>query len=148
MTMVCLRCSPFHPLDSVRWFGVLGEWRWRRPLLRPMREPGSRFTTMFVKTLGNPMWLSGLHFVLSMRVADVFEPSAEMVERDRDAQGEEQSFEFPALVVGDDGAVDLFGRGSHNYYRQRVNALGFGPREAFERWGVGGVEAGESRWRS
>ena len=71
---------------------------------------------------------------------DVFEPSAEMVERDRDAQGEEQSFEFPALVVGDDGAVDLFGRGSHNYYRQRVNALGFGPREALSDgvWGCRG----------
>ncbi len=39
--------------------------------------------------------------------------AAEMRDRDRDREGEEQSFEFPTLAVGDDGAMALFGRGSH-----------------------------------
>ena len=70
----------------------------------------------------------------------VFEPSAPFTERDRDRQGVEQSFEFPALVVGSDGALALFGRGSHNYYRQDVNALGFAPRSALSdgEWGSRG----------
>ena len=70
----------------------------------------------------------------------VFEPVSPMTDRDRDLAGEEQGFEFPSLVVGDDGAVDLFGRGSHNVYRQRLNAAGFSPREAIDdgRWGCRG----------
>lgn len=62
------------------------------------------------------------------RSGNVFEPSAPMLELDRDREGVEQSFEFPALVVGADGAVALFGRGSHNFYRQDWSADGFGPR--------------------
>lgn len=58
----------------------------------------------------------------------VFEPAAEMLERDRDREGVEQSFEFPALVAGPDGAIALFGRGSHNFYRQDLSADGFGAR--------------------
>ncbi len=50
------------------------------------------------------------------------QPAAPMTDRDRDLDGEEQGFEFPELVVGEDGAVDIFGRGSHNMYRQRLNA--------------------------
>jgi hypothetical protein len=69
-----------------------------------------------------------------------FEPAAPMTGRDRDLDGEEQGFEFPSLVVGDDGAVDLFGRGSHNIYRQRLNANGFSEREPIDDglWGCRG----------
>lgn len=71
---------------------------------------------------------------------NVFEPAAPMVGRDRDLEGEEQGFEFPAVVVGDDGALDLFGRGSHNFYRQRLNAAGFSAREPIDDgvWGCRG----------
>ena len=58
----------------------------------------------------------------------VHEPSAPMHERDRDKQGVEQSFEFPALCVGPEGAIALFGRGSHNFWRQDLDAAGFGAR--------------------
>jgi len=70
----------------------------------------------------------------------VFEPAAPMTGRNRDLDGEEQSFEFPTLVVGDDGAVDLFGRGSHNVYRQRLEANGFSEREPIDdgHWGCRG----------
>ena len=70
----------------------------------------------------------------------VFEPAAPMTDRDRDLDGEEQGFEFPTLVVGEDGAIDLFGRGSHNMYRQRLNADGFAAREAIDdgQWGCRG----------
>jgi len=58
----------------------------------------------------------------------VFAPSAVMTDRDRDREGEEQSFEFPTLTVGDDGAIALFGRGSHCFYRQDLAAAGFARR--------------------
>jgi hypothetical protein len=58
----------------------------------------------------------------------VMEPAAPMVGRDRDLAAVEQSFEFPALAVGADGAVALFGRGSHNFWRQDVTAAGFTER--------------------
>jgi hypothetical protein len=58
----------------------------------------------------------------------VFEPGGAMADRDRDREGVEQSFEFPALVVGEDGAVAVFGRGSHNFWRQDLDGSGFGPR--------------------
>lgn len=70
----------------------------------------------------------------------VFAPAAPMAGRNRDLDGEEQGFEFPTLVVGDDGAVDLFGRGSHNVYRQRLDAAGFSEREPLDdgQWGCRG----------
>ena len=70
----------------------------------------------------------------------VFEPAGPMTGRNRDLDGEEQGFEFPTLVVGDDGAVDVFGRGSHNVYRQRLNRDGFSEREAIDdgAWGCRG----------
>ncbi len=72
----------------------------------------------------------------------VFEPSAEMRDRDRDRSGEEQGFEFPTLVVGPDGALALFGRGSHRYHRQDVGRDGFGARTPLEgddgSWGCRG----------
>ncbi|MGB8225119.1 MAG: CehA/McbA family metallohydrolase, partial [Polyangiales bacterium] len=70
----------------------------------------------------------------------VYEPAAPMTGRDRDLAGEEQGFEFPTLVVGEDGAVDLFGRGSHNIYRQRLDADGFSVRHAIDdgQWGCRG----------
>ncbi|MBO6933854.1 MAG: CehA/McbA family metallohydrolase [Deltaproteobacteria bacterium] len=70
----------------------------------------------------------------------VHRPAAAMTDRDRDRHGEEQSFEFPSLVVGADGAVALFGRGSHDFYRQDLNASGFGPRQSLTdgSWGSRG----------
>jgi hypothetical protein len=70
----------------------------------------------------------------------VLEPAAEMRERDRERGGIEQSFEFPALVLGDDGALALFGRGSHNFWRQDLNVAGFGARVALSdgEWGSRG----------
>jgi len=70
----------------------------------------------------------------------VFEPAAAMLERDRDRQGVEQSFEFPALIVSPSGALSLFGRGSHNFWRQDLNQLGFSPRIALSdgEWGSRG----------
>ncbi len=60
--------------------------------------------------------------------ARVLEPDAPMTDRDRDAEGEEQSFEFPSLAPGPDGALALFGRGSHCFWRQDLGAGGFAPR--------------------
>lgn len=71
---------------------------------------------------------------------DVLEPRAPMVDRDRDREGVEQSFEFPSLVLGNDGALALFGRGSHNFWRQDLNANGFSERIALSdgEWGSRG----------
>jgi len=60
----------------------------------------------------------------------VHAPSAPMTDRDRDRAGEEQGFEFPSLALGPDGALGLFGRGSHSFWRQDLSAMGFGPRVA------------------
>lgn len=71
----------------------------------------------------------------------VFEPSAPMCDRDRDREGEEQNFEFPSLVVGVDGALAIYGRGSHSFFRQDLNRSGFGARVALEGelgWGCRG----------
>jgi hypothetical protein len=79
----------------------------------------------------------------------VHEPSAEMLERDRERNGIEQSFEFPALVLGDDGALALFGRGSHNFWRQDLNAAGFSPRSALSdgEWGSRGRQVAAVKLR-
>jgi hypothetical protein len=71
---------------------------------------------------------------------DVLEPRAPMIDRDRDREGVEQSFEFPSLVLGDDGALALFGRGSHNFWRQDLNSNGFSERIALSdgEWGSRG----------
>jgi hypothetical protein len=70
----------------------------------------------------------------------VFEPRAEMLERDRDREGVEQSFEFPALYVSAAGAVALFGRGSHNFWRQDLDHAGFSARSPLSdgEWGSRG----------
>ncbi|MFW5921359.1 MAG: CehA/McbA family metallohydrolase [Polyangiales bacterium] len=70
----------------------------------------------------------------------VHEPAEEMTDRDRDLEGVEQSFEFPAIALGDDGAVALFGRGSHNFWRQDVSFEGFSERTAMSdgEWGCRG----------
>ncbi|MFW6198031.1 MAG: hypothetical protein ACOC5B_04125, partial [Myxococcota bacterium] len=59
---------------------------------------------------------------------EVREPTASMTDRDRDLAHVEQSFEFPSLVVGQNGSIALFGRGSHNFWRQDLSDDGFGPR--------------------
>lgn len=58
----------------------------------------------------------------------VLEPAAPMGDRDRDREGEEQGFEFPTLVVGSEGGVALFGRGSHAFFRQDLSAAGWSER--------------------
>ncbi|AKF06381.1 CehA/McbA family metallohydrolase [Sandaracinus amylolyticus] len=83
-------------------------------------------------------WIA-LRFVT--REGEVLEPAAPMRERDRDREGEEQGFELPSMLVGDDGAIALFGRGSHRFYRQDLDASGWGPRVALgadEGWGCRG----------
>jgi hypothetical protein len=91
-------------------------------------------------------WIA-LRFVT--REGRVLEPSAPMTDRDRDREGVEQSFEFPALAVGRDGAVTLFGRGSHDFYRQDLNAAGFTPRKSLSdgEWGSRGRRIGVGRRR-
>ncbi|HEX5660991.1 MAG TPA: DUF3604 domain-containing protein, partial [Polyangiales bacterium] len=70
----------------------------------------------------------------------VEEPAEPMRERDRDREGQEQSFEFPALIAGPRGALALFGRGSHNYWRQDLDQDGFSARTALSdgEWGSRG----------
>jgi hypothetical protein len=70
----------------------------------------------------------------------VLEPAARMADRDRDREGEEQGFEFPTIAVGADGAVAIFGRGSHTFWRQDLSQSGFGPRVALapSEWGCRG----------
>lgn len=67
----------------------------------------------------------------------VFEPSAPMVDRDRDREGEEQGFEFPSLVALPDGAVLLYGRGSHAFWRQSLGAGGWSARAKLAEGGWG-----------
>lgn len=90
-------------------------------------------------TLGSDVskWIA-LRFV--DREGNVLEPACEMAERARDGSGVEQSFEFPALVVGQGGAVALFGRGSHNFWRQDLNEQGYTARVALSdgEWGSRG----------
>ncbi len=70
----------------------------------------------------------------------VMEPAAPMLGRDRDLAAVEQSFEFPALAVGADGALALFGRGSHNFWRQDLSRAGFSERRGISdgEWGSRG----------
>ncbi len=77
------------------------------------------------------------------RVGQVMEPVAPMTDLDRDASGEEQSFEFPGLAIGPRGAVTLVGRGSHNFWRQDLDEQGFGSREGLSdgNWGSRGRRA-------
>lgn len=58
----------------------------------------------------------------------VLAPAAPMKDRDRDLNGEEQSWEFPALGISEAGAVTLFGRGSHNFWRQDLSDAGWSDR--------------------
>lgn len=67
----------------------------------------------------------------------VIEPVAPMIDRDRDREGEEQGWEFPTLVAGGDGALAIFGRGSHRFWRQDLSARGFGPRTPIGEGGWG-----------
>lgn len=70
-------------------------------------------------------WIA-LRFVSAS--GEVLEPAAPMTDRDRDREGEEQGFELPTLVATSRGAVVIFGRGSHRFYRQTLDARGFGAR--------------------
>jgi hypothetical protein len=62
------------------------------------------------------------------REGRVLAPREPMRDLDRDAIGEEQGFEFPSLVIGPSGAVSLFGRGSHRYFRQDLSHDGWSAR--------------------
>ncbi len=82
-------------------------------------------------------WIA-LRFVTD--AGEVLEPAAPMTDRDRDREGEEQGFELPSLAIGSRGAVAIFGRGSHTFFRQDLDASGFGPRAALapSEWGCRG----------
>lgn len=67
---------------------------------------------------------------------DVFIPAAPVTDRNRDTLGEEQGFEFPEVVQNPDGAITIFGRGSHRFWTQSVSAKGFSER----------VPIGEGGW--
>jgi len=70
----------------------------------------------------------------------VFECVERAPDLNRDGQDVEQSFEFPAVVVGEEGGVSVFGRGSHNFWRQDFTEGGITPREALSdgEWGMRG----------
>jgi hypothetical protein len=70
----------------------------------------------------------------------VHEPRTPMVDRDRDREGEEQGFEMPTLVSHASGAVTLFGRGSHAFYAQHLDATGWSTRTKLDdgTWGCRG----------
>jgi hypothetical protein len=63
---------------------------------------------------------------------------------DRDAAGEQQSFEFPAIAVGSDGAIAIVGRSSHGFWRQDANAAGVSRRTPLDdgAWGCRGMHIG------
>ncbi|QQR89143.1 MAG: CehA/McbA family metallohydrolase [Myxococcales bacterium] len=71
----------------------------------------------------------------------VFEPKAPMPDLNRDAEGEEQGFEFPSLVLGEQGSLALFGRGSHCFWWQSLGEQGWTrrvPMGAESTWGCRG----------
>ncbi len=78
-------------------------------------------------------WIA-LRFVAGGQVFEVSDP---MRDRDRDRHGEEQSFEFPAVVVSESGAVAIFGRGSHDFWRQDVGDAGWTERRSLSGGGWG-----------
>ncbi len=84
-----------------------------------------------------PKWIA-LRYVDQKGV--VWSPLSEPQDRDRDLSGEEQGFEFPTLTEGDDGAVALFGRGSHCFWRQDLNRGGWVARSPIStsEWGCRG----------
>lgn len=71
---------------------------------------------------------------------NVLEPRASMPDRDRDATGEDQGFEFPTIAAGPDGAIAIFGRASHTFYRQDLSACGWSARQPLDdgSWGCRG----------
>lgn len=55
-------------------------------------------------------------------------PSHKMTDVERQAQGEDQGFEFPSLVACEDGRLVVIGRGSQSLRRQDLTAEGWTPR--------------------
>ena len=82
-------------------------------------------------------WITVLHFTRDHVISSI---ASRMTDLDRDREGEEQGFEFPTLVCGKDGALRIYGRGSHTYYAQDVNAHGWSSRVALREssWGCRG----------
>ena len=70
-------------------------------------------------------WIA-LRFVTDAGV--VLESPLPMRDRDRDREGEEQGFELPSLALHPEGGVTLFGRGSHRFYVQHLDARGWSER--------------------
>lgn len=68
----------------------------------------------------------------------IAEPAAPMIDRDRDREGEEQGYELPAIAIGADGAIAIYGRGSHRFFRQDLGALGWSARRALGEEGTWG----------
>ncbi len=89
-----------------------------------------------------PKWVA-LRFV-EERLGKVHEPAAGLPpDLDRDGTGEEQSFEFPSLVVGPGGAVGVLGRGSHRFWWQVISGAGWSRRRPLDApgWGCRGRRA-------
>ncbi|MCB9708711.1 MAG: CehA/McbA family metallohydrolase [Myxococcales bacterium] len=81
----------------------------------------------------------------------VFRPAHRMLGQDPDRDGIEQGFEFPTLVVLQDGTVVVFGRGSHRFWWQSLGQDGWSERTAlgegpFE-WGCRGRRVAASLMR-
>ncbi|MCK9523883.1 MAG: CehA/McbA family metallohydrolase [Proteobacteria bacterium] len=55
-------------------------------------------------------------------------PKADMPGIDRDARGEDQGFEFPAIATAPSGRLVIIGRGSQSLRRQDLTADGWTPR--------------------
>ncbi len=94
-----------------------------------------------------PKWIA-LRFVDAS--GRVLEPAAGLPpDLDRDAGGEEQSFEFPAIVLGGDGAVGLLGRGSHRFWYQVLSRSGWSRRVPLDEpgWGCRGRRVSAVRSR-
>ena len=113
---------------EVRWHeGRSSVWV-TPPSAEPLRvwEALGTATAPAIAPWGGGVWVAFHHDVredsgardiakwIALRFVDgagaVFEAAAEMTGRDRDLDGVEQSFEFPSIIVGEDGALDLFGR--------------------------------------
>ncbi len=82
-------------------------------------------------------WIE-LHFV--DKSGQVYGPKTLMPGLDRDQKGEEQGFEFAEMLLSPDGALSVFGRGSHCFWRQDLNTEGWSARIAISsaQWGCRG----------
>ena len=82
---------------------------------------------------------------ISLRYVDsegqVYKTRNPMRDYDVDREGIEQGFEFPSLVVAESGALSLYGRGSHCFWKQDLSHQGWSARKELgegSSWGCRG----------